>query len=124
MLLFVFVARAKPRSKHMTFSEPEQQARCARCAFPDPDLARKTYAVALLAGKDDAAVVWERELQESARTPTPPLHTFCAQCRQSSWVARRDTAQEALAAHLAESAFWREVWHKFQNAEDTKLMRA
>lgn len=115
--MFVF---AKPRSKHMAFSAPEHQARCARCAFSHPDLARKTYAVALLAGTDDAAVVWERELQESARAPTPPLHTFCAQCRQSSWVARRATAQEALAAHLAESAFWREVWQNFQQAENTR----
>ena len=101
-----------------------QQPRCARCAFPHPDLARKSYALALLAGTDDAEAVWERELQESALAPTPPLHTFCAQCKQSSWVARRDTAHEALAAHLAESAFWREVWHNFQEEEDRKQMSA
>jgi hypothetical protein len=97
----------------MSFAAQEQEATCARCSFAEPVLAPKTYALALLTGNQDATRLWQLELEKSAQAPTPPLHTFCVQCRQSSWVARRATAQEALAAHLAESALWHEVWHNF-----------
>lgn len=91
---------------------------CARCAFPDTDLTvPKTYAVALLTGRDSLATVWAREFSKSARTPDPPMHTFCVRCRQSAWVARRPAAQDALAAHLTQSRMWSQIWHNFRASE-------
>ena len=95
----------------------QHNPRCARCAFPEPNLEPKSYALALLVGNQDVAALWARELCQSTLAPMPPLHTFCATCRQSAWVAHRDTAQEALVAHLVEGQTWSEVWRNLHAAE-------